>query len=69
MAKRNSAALLGLLENWIRLNAGLMKLPEADVVLLLAHERSNRNRFTFVSRLHSRFTKLRRERERRELAK
>lgn len=69
MAKRMArAVLLALLDNWVKLNDGLMALPEDDVAILLEHEKSNRNRLTFTLRLHSRLNRLRRERERRAIA-
>lgn len=58
-----------LLENWNVLNEALMGLGEEDVALLLAHEQRHRNRLTFTLRLHSRLNRLRRERERREIAR
>ncbi len=66
---RSTASLIELLRNWNKLNARLMKLDEIDVAWLLAHEKRNSNRITFVMRLHSRMNKLRRERERQELAR
>jgi hypothetical protein len=69
VAKRKSAINPGeLLGNWNTLNKGLMKLTEAEVALLLAHEQRTQNRITFTLRLHSRLNKLRSERERRALA-
>lgn len=67
--KRSVAALIALLDNWVTLNERLMELREQEVAALLSHEKKNRNRITFVLRLHSRMNKLRRERERRVLAK
>lgn len=58
-------ALLGL--PWADLNAALMKLDEAQVRLLLVREQAKRRRLTVLLRLQSRLSKLRRERERREL--
>lgn len=70
MAKARRAAVnLGLLENWNALNGAIMSLAEEAVALLLAHEQKNRNRLTFTLRLHSRLNRLRRERERREIAR
>lgn len=69
MGKRKAGAPVALLENWNRLNKGLMALSEDDVARLLAHEKSHRNRLTFTLRLHSRLNRMRRERERRGLAR
>ena len=60
--------LLKALATWVALNAALPACTEAQVVALLAHERAHLNRLTFVLRLHARFNRLRRERERAELA-
>lgn len=58
------ARLLKLLGNWNTLNASLMKLKEREVAQLLAHERANKKRLTFMLRLHARLNKLKSERER-----
>ena len=60
--------LLKVLDTWVALNAATPRLQESDVGKLLAYERDTRNRLTFVLRLHARLNRLRRERERRELA-
>jgi hypothetical protein len=67
--KRDRAALLALLANWNTLNRALMGLGEDEVARLLLWERDGANRLTFALRLHSRLNRLRRERERRALAK
>jgi hypothetical protein len=58
-------ALLAL--PWVDFNVALMKLTEAQVEGLLARERTKRRRLTVLLRLASRLSRLRRERERREL--
>lgn len=63
------ARLQKILSNWIVLNDHLMALSEYEVAQLLKHEEEHDNRITFVLRIHSRLTKLRRERERRMLAR
>lgn len=69
MGRKEKAALVRLLGNWNTLNARLMELGEDEVGSLLEAEKAGQNRISFVLRLHSRLTKLRRERERRELAR
>lgn len=58
-----------VLRTWLGLNAVLRTLSEAEVVRLLEAERNGKNRLTFKLRLHSRLNRLRRERERRGLAR
>lgn len=55
------------LSSWSELNARLMEMGEAEVAKLLGRERRGAARPTFVARLYARFSKLRGERERREL--
>lgn len=57
------------LHDWGTLNRALMKLAEPAVTRLLRRERDGRNRLTFTMRIHARLNRLRRERERRELAR
>lgn len=52
---------------WVDLNAALMKLGERQVGKLLEREREKRRRITVLLRLQSRLSRLRRDRERREL--
>lgn len=61
------ASVAELLRNWNRLNEALMGLTEADVSKLLAAERDGRRRPNYLLRLHSRMSRLRHQRERREL--
>lgn len=70
MAKRkvDRNHLILSLRNWNVLNEMLMGYKEKDVAFLLDHETKHANRITFTMRLHSRLTKLRRERERKVLA-
>jgi hypothetical protein len=63
------ARLIKLLRNWNTLNASLMKLKERDVAQLLACERANKKRLTFMLRLHARLNKLKSERERIDLVR
>lgn len=64
-----TAQLIRLLGNWNTLNEDLLSLKEPDVVQLLEYEKKHANRITFVLRIHSRLNKMRRERERRVIAK
>lgn len=68
MARRR-ATPAELLANWNTLNGAIMGLGEVEVARLLDSEVGGANRLTFVLRLHSRLNRLRRERERRALAK
>lgn len=56
-----------LLDDWDRLNAFLKTSTEDQTVELTEHEKANRKRPSFVRRLHSRFCRLRRIRERGEM--
>jgi hypothetical protein len=67
--RRSRTALLALLGNWNTLNGAMMGLSEGEVVELLSKERRGANRLSFALRLHSRLNRLRRERERRTLAR
>jgi len=67
MSKPKTKAASDILRNWTELNAALMSMNEAEVSALIAAEKKDRNRVTVLLRLQSRFNKLRRERERREL--
>lgn len=57
------------LQDWAALNEAVMRLDEDGVARLLRLERGGRNRLTFTLRLHARLNRLRRERERKELAR
>lgn len=59
---------LTLLGDWLALNKALPRLREAQVAKLLEHEQAHKGRLTFTLRLHARLNRLRRERERRDLA-
>ena len=64
MATRPKKALeLG----WPELNALLMTATESDVAALVRAELVGRNRLRVLLRLYARFSKLRRQRETREL--
>lgn len=58
-----------LLGNWTRLNEVIMQLTEKEVADLLEHERNNRARLRAMLRIYNRYSKLRSQREKRELAK
>jgi hypothetical protein len=59
-------ALLASLK-WATLNAYLRESTDEEVILAMYEiERSGEKRFRFVDRLYSRYSKLRRDRERRE---
>ena len=58
-----------LLGNWAKLNEVIMNLNELEVQGLIEHERSNKARIRVMLRLYNRFSKLRSQREKRELAK
>lgn len=68
MAKRKSKAAVDLLQNWNTLNKALLGLKEEQVLGLLERERAEKNRLSYTLRLHSRLSRMRRERERREIA-
>lgn len=53
-----------LLDNWLRLNKALSKLPEQEVRALLAKELSGRKRASYAIRLHARLCQLMMTRER-----
>ena len=59
---------LELLNNWTALNAAIMQLNEAQVQNLINLEKSERARIRVLLRLYNRFSKLRSQREKRELA-
>lgn len=56
-----------ILSTWYTLNEMIMKLDENTVLKLIKHEQANLRRPIFLRRLHSRFNRLRAEREREEL--
>jgi len=56
-----------LLDDWDKLNVFLRTSTEPQTIELTEHERSNRKRTSFLKRLHSRFCRLRRARERGEM--
>ena len=55
------------LQSWRNLNAVIGVLNEEQVSKMITHEMSNRQRDTFITRLHQRYTALRTARERAEL--
>lgn len=52
---------------WADFNESLMKLSEKQVEAMLARERAKRKRLHVMLRIQSRLSKLRRDRERREI--
>lgn len=64
-AKKKGGDPLG---NWSLLNSRLMAMNEEEVAALLKKEKAGQGRLTFLLRLQARLNKLRRERERGELA-
>jgi hypothetical protein len=66
--KGAAGAALEKLRNWSELNGRLMEMGEEEVAALLEAEKKSRGRLTFLLRLQSRLNRLRRERERGELA-
>lgn len=68
MAKKSgTTALSGLLVDWVSLNAGLGTLSEAELGELLHLEQTGKNRPTYVRRIHTRLSRVRTVRERKEL--
>ena len=57
------------LGNWIEFNAALMKMNEAEVAAQVELEKNGKARLMHMLRLNARLSKLRRERERKEIAK
>lgn len=55
------------LQSWRNLNAVIGVLNEDQVSKMMAHEMSNGQRDSFITRLHQRYTALRTARERAEL--
>jgi len=55
------------LSTWIRLNDELRDADEAECRMLLELELKGRRRSQFIKRIHSRLTRVRRQRERHEL--
>ena len=53
--------------NWIQMNNDLPKMREDQVKAMLDAEIVGAGRWTFIERLHQRYTNLRRDREREEL--
>jgi len=61
--------MLSDLNSWATLQGLLPKLDnEADVRFLMTAEQSGKNRIRIIDRLYARYSVLRRERERRDLA-
>lgn len=57
------------LSNWKSLNAALKKLSEKQLSDLLASEKRDDKRPTFLARIYGRYSRVREMRERRELNK
>jgi len=57
------------LSNWGTINQVLVKLPEKAVAHMIKVEKKSKNRVHILQRLHQRFTRLRSDRELRELLK
>lgn len=55
------------LGSWVRLNKVLQSADEKECHMLMETERKGQRRVTFLLRIHSRFNKLRAERERKEI--
>jgi hypothetical protein len=58
-----------VLSNWLKLNELIMELDEGEIAELFEHERNNKARLRIMLRLHNRFSKLRGQREQREIGK
>lgn len=56
------------LQTWLKLNAYLLTADEETCQKLLDEERQGRNRKQFMKRIHSRLNRVRRVRERAEIA-
>lgn len=67
--KRKARQQVDLLQNWNTLNKALLGLREEQVHGLLERELAGKNRLSYTLRLHSRLSRMRRERERREIAR
>jgi len=61
------AQLEAIIVDWGTLQASIMALDEASLERAIKLERNGKDRFRIIMRLHQRFTRLRAERERREL--
>ena len=59
--------LVSLLEDWNILNTAMSKMAESDIKEILNHECTHKRRSYFIERLHQRYCKLRKDRERDEL--
>lgn len=57
-----------ILNQWLQLNEQLMGMPETEVQRLLEVEKAGRARLRVMLRLYHRLSKLRSQREKRELA-
>jgi hypothetical protein len=57
------------LGTWILFNKAIMKMGEEEVSAQLEQERAGKARLMYMLRLNARLSKLRRERERKEIAK
>lgn len=69
MAKPRKKPVAADLGNWIEFNRAIMEMDESAVASLLERERKGKARLTFMLRLNARLSKLRRKRERIEIAK
>jgi hypothetical protein len=58
-----------LLNNWTLLNKQLMELSEKQVDALMIAERKGRGRMRVMLRIYNRFSKLRSQREKLEIAR
>ena len=56
-----------LLSNWLELNKTLMILEEEEILALMEREKSQRARLRVMMRLYHRFSRLRSQREKREM--
>jgi hypothetical protein len=60
-------AIQSALTSWVNLNSAVIGADEATCQALLAAEKSGKARRMFMLRIHSRYNKLRADRERQEL--
>lgn len=56
-----------VLKNWNLMNNGMSVLSEKDLSTLIAMEQGGKNRIHMLNRIHARYSRVRAERERREI--
>lgn len=69
MKKQTDTQLENYLFNWNKMNRVLCKLPEESVKRMLVLEKNGKDRTHILKRLHQRYTRMRKDREFRELMK